>query len=90
MKCKFQIGQKVVCICDDWDPPAPGELPEEGKIYTIHDIVCVADEGNEPYLMFDEFGDVQCIHLWFRLLRSQQTDIGVFRRLLKTKHLEDA
>lgn len=46
MKCDFVVGQKVVCLIDEWSSSgvasllahAPHTFPQKGKIYTIRNI----------------------------------------------------
>jgi hypothetical protein len=98
MKCKFQIGQKVVSIDDDsgcWcscTADEECESAQSGQVYTTRDIVVRWDFNGEVFLQFDEIPNTEFHHVHFRPLneRPQQTDISVFRRLLKTRKLEDA
>lgn len=45
MECNFFVGQKVVCVDEDWNPLIPPHIdrlhthPKKGCTYTVRDIV---------------------------------------------------
>ncbi len=43
MKCKFELGQQVVCINNDWRAPRgetlPARVPVLNEVYTVSDII---------------------------------------------------
>jgi hypothetical protein len=52
MKCTFTVGQKVVCIRDEWEQPEYEEKqPIAGKTYTIRALIAYNDE---VFLKFEE------------------------------------
>jgi hypothetical protein len=93
----FYIGQKVVCIGDDWIPICAGlpdlvNAPRKNGIYTIRGFVQwehglglllagIINPVNESG--FEPSFD----HESFRPLLERKTDISVFQALLNTKEL---
>ena len=86
---EFAIGQKIVCVCDDWKNAflksvrGTGErYPVKDGVYTVigHDWLLLADR---PGVMIAEVNN-DCI--WaeqnFRPIDPRTTDISVFQKLL--------
>ena len=86
---EFAIGQKIVCVCDDWKNAFFGSVRETGErypvkdgVYTVigHDWPLLADR---PGVMIAEVNN-DCI--WaeqnFRPIDPRTTDISVFQKLL--------
>ena len=87
---EFAIGQKIVCVCDDWKNPffrlsvrQTGErYPMKNGVYTVigHDWLLLADR---PGVMIAEVNN-DCI--WaeqnFRPIEPRKTDISIFQKLL--------
>ena len=86
---EFAIGQKIVCVCDDWKNAFFGSVRETGErypvkdgVYTVigHDWLLLADR---PGVMIAEVNN-DCI--WaeqnFRPIDPRTTDISVFQKLL--------
>ena len=50
----FRIGQRVVCICDDWEWCSEGEIsPKVGEIYTVRDTEINPHDGLQ-YIYLEE------------------------------------
>jgi hypothetical protein len=87
---EFAIGQRIVCVCDDWKNAFFGlsvretgeRYPVKDGIYTVigHDWLMLADR---PGVIIAEVNN-DCI--WaeqnFRLIEPRKTDISVFQKLL--------
>ena len=86
---EFAMGQKIVCVCDDWKNAffksvrGTGErYPVKDGVYTVigHDWLLSADR---PGVMIAEVNN-NCI--WaeqnFRPIEPRKTDISVLRKLL--------
>ena len=87
---EFAIGQRVVCVCDDWENAFFGlsvretgeRYPVKDGVYTVigHDWLLLADR---PGLIIAEVNS-DCI--WaeqnFRPIEPRKTDISVFQKLL--------
>src|SRR6516162_8293892 len=86
---EFAIGQKIVCVCDDWKNAFFGSVRETGErypmkngVYTVigHDWLLLADR---PGVMIAEVNN-DCI--WaeqnFRPIEPRKTDISIFQKLL--------
>ena len=87
---EFAIGQKIVCVCDDWKNPLFGlsvretgeRYPVKDGVYTVigHDWLLLADR---PGVIIAEVNN-DCI--WaeqnFRPIEPRKTDISVFKKLL--------
>ncbi len=93
MKCKFHVGQKVVCVkVGAWADALLDEImPINGGIYTIRDME--ADSG-EVWLRFDEIRNPECpfddgwyeCRFWadnFRPLETRKTSIEIFNQILR-------
>lgn len=94
MDCKFQVGQRVVCVHEGrwfhWSTPSVG--PKRGDICTIARITPL---DSDTYLWFsDSFPGAAFQHRGFRPLVERKTDISVFQRILdrcnESKKLSDA
>jgi hypothetical protein len=97
----FRIGQKVVCVDDDWqeaghEPPHPSEVdPVLGGIYTIRGIEGHADS---LYFVLQEIvnpprgsgNETWFEAVAFRPVVELKTDISIFTRMLKEKVAEVA
>lgn len=96
----FHVGQKVVCIGDDWckadDYPAV-IFPVKGSVYTVRDIDIDRYDG-EAYLRFVEivnlayryryyFGETVFHHEAFRPVVTRKTDISIFTDILNTQRM---
>lgn len=92
MECKLMIGQKVVCIKDNWKArtgQTPADYgyklwPKKGKVYTIFDIACYGElEAVSPgaHLRLVECGDPWFWHANFKPLT--EPDISIFQEMLK-------
>jgi hypothetical protein len=106
MKCNFVVGQKVVCVCENWVPGRPGfddhvPHPRKDRIYTVGGLGPVSHLpglqrcADEIFVSLKELGETFWYHHSnFRALQKRQaeTDIGVFTSLLDTapKELEPA
>lgn len=88
MECKFFIGQKVVCIWDQWGVQLYGEtMPVKGRAYTIREMGL--DYDGSAVLRFEEIvnsprpytqGFIEC---WFWHERfAPTTDITIFNEIL--------
>lgn len=95
MKCEFVVGQRVVCINDNWPEWAiipgtnlivPGEtrVPMMNEVLTIRQIVPV-----DSTLLFEgavalAFLEIEngWVHHHFRPLQERPTDISVFTGML--------
>ena len=87
---EFAIGQKIVCVRDDWKNAVFGlsvretgeRYPAKDGVYTVigHDWLLLADR---PGVMIAEVNS-DCI--WaeqnFRPIEPRKTDISVFKKLL--------
>jgi hypothetical protein len=87
---EFAIGQKIVCVCDDWKNSVFGSsvrqtgerYPVKDGVYTVigHDWLFLADL---PGVVIAEVNN-DCI--WaeqnFRPLEPRNTDISIFKQLL--------
>lgn len=89
----FRVGQKVVCVSDDWEEEYPGTLVRKGDILTISRML-LCDEGKTVLLEFVEAFSPETDE-WsagydaaaFRPLVERKTDTGM--AILKSI-LEDA
>lgn len=92
----FYVGQKVVCIDDDWSKstlPNYERIPKpcKGQVYTINEIV----EEEKTWLMFVEI-DTEAVtglvtgfaSYHFRPVVERKTDISVFEAMLKPARVE--
>jgi hypothetical protein len=86
---EFAIGQKIICVCDDWENALGLSVKETGErypvkdsIYTVtgHDWLLLADR---PGVMIAEVNN-DCI--WaeqnFRPIEPRMTDISILRKFL--------
>lgn len=86
----FHLGQKIVCICDDWRYPGKGLvlLPTKGAVYIF------AGWNDWPgvpagFLFIAEipkwqgFRLISFLGLFFRPVVERKTDISIFKRLLQ-------
>lgn len=99
----FRVGQKVVCIEDNFQNPSygvPQTLPKKGDVYTIRcvEIGTCGDYGEEQLgLRFCEliFPPTSCGHEFsfaarcFRPIVERKTSIEIFQRMLKPSKVED-
>ena len=86
---EFAIGQKIVCVCDDWKNAFFGSVRETGERYPVKDRI-YSVIGHDWLLLADRPGVViaevnnDCI--WaeqnFRPIDPRTTDISVFQKLL--------
>jgi hypothetical protein len=95
----FYVGQKVVCIREDWRGGyGDEELPRKGRVYTIRGIdlirgTCSDQVGlwleeivNEPRIYEGGLCDeVSFGHQKFRPLVVRRTDISLFQKMLTPK-----
>lgn len=95
----FHIGQKVVCINDEWyHPPSPFAIskPRLGVVYRIRAIehCLIADA---TYLLLDEVinpivpgfrNEPDFLATCFRPIVEKKTDISVFTAMLNQKQRE--
>lgn len=91
----FHVGQKVVCVRDEWITLAGESTPKAGVIYTIRNIEA-ADAGedgvylqlveivNAPRPYIDGHKESAFWSLGFRPVVERKTDISVFTEMLKT------
>jgi hypothetical protein len=93
----FHVGQKVVCVSDDWHlngerHPMPW-LPVVGDVFTIRAIVPNEFQGGVAGLRFAELvlsqhsrfdgnGEGAFIATHFRPVTEKPTDISIFTRIL--------
>jgi hypothetical protein len=87
MKCKFTIGQRIMCIkTEPWHsciiPTLACDGPSHGDIVTITDMVPYADRIFLRLAEWDDQGTYQSD--FFKPL----TDITIFQKMLRTKELE--
>ena len=95
MKCKFEAGQKVVCVFNGNFPEWKGifyySLVEEleiGKIYTVTSVGIFnnfwwsLNDGNYFGVTLKEFGNYQFLARRFKPLEEKKTDISVLKKLL--------
>jgi len=93
MKCKFEVGQKVVCISSSWVddrgqvPPCP--LPQSGEIVTIAKIIPDDNPMYEILLQLKEYSSPvgfgpqglphipQFAHYDFRPLNERPTETSI-------------
>ena len=86
---EFAIGQKIVCVCDDWKNAFFGSVRETGERYPVKDSVYTVI-GHEWLLLADRPGvmiaEVNNDCIWaeqnFRPIDPRKTDISVFQKLL--------
>jgi len=93
MKCKFVVGQKIVCITSNW-PTLPEETaPELNKIYTVREltvdmfgsVLVYLKEIINPKISTNEgFRERAYAAEYFRALKEKpkETSIEVFKKLL--------
>jgi hypothetical protein len=92
MKCKFYVGQKVVCVVkykrlyEAQHGPSDAPFPAEGSIYTIAHIEPARSPkwGAEWFVNLSDLGwcaqyDVRA----FRPLVERKTDISIFQSILE-------
>lgn len=95
--CNFRVGQKVVCIRDDFarDRYAGVRYPEHGKVYTLRTVefddryqltfVRLAEICN-PVLMYQGgMTEVSFDAEAFRPIVERKTDISIFKAMLTPK-----
>ena len=87
---KFAIGEKIVCVRDDWKNPFFGlSVRETGERYPVKDGVYTVI-GHDWLLLSDLPGvmiaEVNNDSIWaeqnFRPIEPRKTDISVFKKLL--------
>jgi len=87
---KFAIGEKIVCVRDDWKNPFFGlSVRETGERYPVKDGVHTVI-GHDWLLLSDLPGvmiaEVNNDSIWaeqnFRPIEPRKTDISVFKKLL--------
>jgi len=86
---EFAIGQKIVCVCDDWKNAFFGSVRETGERYPVKDGVYTVI-GHDWLLLADRPGliiaEVNSDCIWaeqnFRPIEPRKTDISVFQKLL--------
>jgi hypothetical protein len=91
----WYIGQKVVCVNDNWSyPETEGELyPRKDVIYTIRNIEQGLSLPQYVFLRFNELKnpvkqfkvrkcEVSFVETNFRPLEENKTDISVFKRIV--------
>lgn len=102
MNCPFVVGQKVVCITDEWRCPPNENIPRKDCIYTIREIMAndkrvglrLKEIINQPRAWIDADGleEGAFCASYFRPLQDRpkeaQTDISVFTPLLTAKETE--
>ena len=88
----FRVGQKVVCIDDDWGPaPEVQHWPKKGDVYTVRSIA--VGRSNKIFIRLhevvnpktDEHHEAEFWAECFRPAVERKTDISVFQRLLQPK-----
>ena len=76
---EFAIGQKIVCVCDDWKNSVFGSPVRETTVIG-HDWLLLA---NRPGVIIAEVNNDR---IWaeqnFRPIEPRKTDIAVFQKLL--------
>ncbi len=89
----FRVGQKVVCIDDDWgSAPMGGQvqyLPTKNDVYTVRAIT--VNGNGKVFIRLHEIVNPQTdkhheAEFWaecFRPVAERKTDISVFRKLLQ-------
>jgi hypothetical protein len=86
---EFAIGQKIVCVCDDWKNVLRMSVKETGERYPVKDGVYTV-VGRNWLLLANLPGvviaEVNNDSIWaeqnFRPLESKKTDISIFQKLL--------
>jgi len=98
----FRIGQKVVCISDEWRNPQyelPVAMPMKHGVYTIRamGLGTCGDNGEEQIgLLFQEFiypiascgFEPSFSSRCFRPIVERKTDISIFQKMLESKKVE--
>lgn len=93
MKCDFMVGQRVVCIDDDWPDwglvqerfqvPMPSRVPMINEVLTIA-AIRAGTKLLTKHIVWLYFQEIE--HGWsyraFRPLIERKTDISMFTRLL--------
>ena len=87
----FKVGQKVVCIDDDWGPaPEVHHWPKKDDVYTVRTIGVQGSNGKVFIRLREVVNPKSDKHheaeFWagcFRPVIERKTDISVFRRLLQ-------
>jgi hypothetical protein len=97
MECKFHVGQKVVCVNDNFELGFANQIniPEKGVVYTVRDIelatgvagqkaiIVRLEEVVNPVLDWDNGRmEVGFFPSRFRPLITRKTDISVFTAML--------
>lgn len=87
----FRIGQKVVCIRDDWRTVLGEVRPVKGCVYTIRSL-SVDERGdlflrlheiiNQPHRYAERSGECEFWSIAFRPVVERKTDISAFERML--------
>jgi hypothetical protein len=95
MKCTFTVGQRVVCINDEWPEWAvlngtalivPGAIrvPMLNEVLTIREIVACWSPllSDQPIAL--KFHEIEggWLHTHFRALIEKKTDIAIFQAML--------
>ena len=86
MECKFHVGQKVVCVDDDWEfasfVPDDQKEPKAGPVYTVTEVIVfqgIAYIWLEGFALYYE-ADA------FRPVVERKTDISIFKAMLTPKN----
>lgn len=95
MKCTFTIGQRVVCINDEWPDmallngtaimvPTQPRVPMLNEVLTIRDIVVCWSPLiiDDPIALIFEEIPGGWLHTHFRALTDKKTDISIFKAML--------
>lgn len=94
MDCPFQVGQRVICIDDDFHQRFPEDVgtifPVKGQIYTVRSVeltrygpaITLVEIINVDQLYEDGFGELNFLPRRFRPVVERKTDISIFTRML--------
>jgi hypothetical protein len=81
----FHVGQRVVCITDDWEPEpgiAPSPDVRKGHVYTVQAIV---NRGYPAIILCEVSSRNWYAQSGFRPAVERKTDIAVFQAMLIDK-----
>lgn len=97
MECKFQAGQKVVCIDDSFEDSFAFlvNTPTKGSVYTVRDVELVVGVTGQKCILLRLKEVVNPVENWdngrmevgffpyrFRPIVTRKTDISVFQAML--------
>ena len=95
MICNFHVGQRVICIDDDWERLSLIFYPVSGSVYTVRAIL-PDDEGGS--LLLEELVNAEHVFseglfepdfdaTMFRAVVTRPTSIEIFTKILNTTRI---